>query len=340
MLRLLKLRRMSSMLVLVQLLGDFLDKLVPVVLEVPVVSLELAIVDDPDFAPLLVLAHPGQQSGVVRDDDHAALVHLDGVGQGIHTLHVQVVRGLVQKKDVRAGEGDGREDDTRLLTSRQLHDGLHVVVPAEAKPAQLRSHVLHPEAAVWELLQQIVYRCDVQGENVHEVLGIPPNSQLLTAPRIPRRGLDIPGQEVHQGGLSRTIGAHDGYPRAHVDTQVEVLHPKVVPPRVLEVRVHERDQRRVQLRWLRELELDRVVVPLSWRVIHVDVVVVALVLLSLLLLLVQLLLILLHLVLLRPRPARFRRLHLLLILVERLVRFLPPLLVHFLEGGIVALVLV
>ena len=73
---------------------------------------------------------------------------LEGLGQGVNGLHVQVVGGLVQQKYMRVAQRYAGEDHARLLAAAELADGLQVVVPAQPKAAQLLPHLLRLQPAL------------------------------------------------------------------------------------------------------------------------------------------------------------------------------------------------
>ena len=73
-------------------------------------------------------------------EHHAALVGLDGLGQGVDALHVQVVRGLIQQEQVGVAHADHSDDDAALLSLGERPDlgRLHLpgdaVLPKECAP--------------------------------------------------------------------------------------------------------------------------------------------------------------------------------------------------------------
>lgn len=60
---------------------------------------------------------------VVADEHHAPLELVDGLGQRVDGLDVQVIGGLVQEQHVRVLPGQPGEAHAALLTVRQVLDG-------------------------------------------------------------------------------------------------------------------------------------------------------------------------------------------------------------------------
>ena len=60
---------------------------------------------------------------VVGHEDESALKVVDGVGQGVDGLHVEVVGGLVEEQHVRRLPGQPREHHATPLPVRQLLNG-------------------------------------------------------------------------------------------------------------------------------------------------------------------------------------------------------------------------
>ena len=64
----------------------------------------------------------------MTDQHHASLVFVDGIGQGINGLYVQVIGGLVQEEHVGILSRQPSEAHSTFLTVRQVPDGTHLVV--------------------------------------------------------------------------------------------------------------------------------------------------------------------------------------------------------------------
>merc|ERR1719506_1450501 len=95
---------------------------------------------------LLVLAQPDLLGDLVDEAEVVAYKHeppvvrLDGVRQRVNGLHIEVVRRLVQEKEVRLAHADHRNDYPALLPLAQSPDlhGLHLprhpIPPQEPPP--------------------------------------------------------------------------------------------------------------------------------------------------------------------------------------------------------------
>lgn len=81
-------------------------------------------------APARLPAWPGphllDESEVVADQHHTALKLIDGIGQGIDGLDVQVVGGLVQEEHVGVLPGQPGQAHAALLPIRQVPDWAHL----------------------------------------------------------------------------------------------------------------------------------------------------------------------------------------------------------------------
>lgn len=75
-----------------------------------------------------------QHSHIVGDHHNTSFKHSEGVGKSIHTLDIQVVRGLVKHKNVRVGQGQASKGDTGLLTSGKQPHALETGCTGNTKP--------------------------------------------------------------------------------------------------------------------------------------------------------------------------------------------------------------
>ena len=131
-----------------------------------------------------------------------------------------MVRGLIHEKDVRVTELNRGEHDARFLPPGELHDGREVVVPGEAELPELRANLLglvRPALGLEVLPEEVLHRIFVHAQDVHEVLRVPPDPELVRPSRVPSRRFQIPGEKVHERGFARAVGADDAHARAHVD---------------------------------------------------------------------------------------------------------------------------
>mmetsp|Transcript_71171 Transcript_71171/g.197071 ORF Transcript_71171/g.197071 Transcript_71171/m.197071 type:complete len:1167 (-) Transcript_71171:43-3543(-) len=120
---------------------------------------------------------------VVGDDQHAALVVLDGEHQGAQALAVEVVRRLIQDQDVRLEPRAGREHDLHLLAAaqaaharvrRHLGGQAHVgdVLLDVAGGERLLVHALARHAAAVARLHQLLEAQAAQQAAVHPLVHV------------------------------------------------------------------------------------------------------------------------------------------------------------------------
>ena len=130
------------------------------------------------------------------------------VVQGGDGLHVQVVRGLVEDQDVRAGNHQLGKHAAHLLASGKHLDLLHAVLAGEEHTAQEAAHV----GGVLDLgiLGQPVH----DGVVVVEFPGVVLGEIGLAGGHAPLVGalvrLHLAGQDLEQGGLRELVAAHEG----------------------------------------------------------------------------------------------------------------------------------
>uniref|UniRef100_A0A1J3GZS4 Uncharacterized protein n=2 Tax=Noccaea caerulescens TaxID=107243 RepID=A0A1J3GZS4_NOCCA len=91
----------------------------------------------------LLRAHLVDELVVVRHDNHAAAVLLEGAGHGAQRLAVQVVGGLIQHQDVGLLPHGGAQHQLHLLATRQAADlGVGGELGGQAQVGQHLLHVL------------------------------------------------------------------------------------------------------------------------------------------------------------------------------------------------------
>ena len=64
------------------------------------------------------MRHLVNEPEVVADEDHAAVKVVDGVGEGVDGLHVEMVGGFVQEEKMRNLVSDLSKHNATLLTVR------------------------------------------------------------------------------------------------------------------------------------------------------------------------------------------------------------------------------
>src|SRR5678815_4523304 len=113
---------------------------------------DTSIVKDPH-----TIGERAEERAVVTDNDHAAIVALDGILQRLDRLDVQMVRWLVENEQVRARQHHHRERHARALpTGQGICTPLDFVagkpkaaemspnLPALPRRPQIRYHVIQP----------------------------------------------------------------------------------------------------------------------------------------------------------------------------------------------------
>mmetsp|Transcript_17823 Transcript_17823/g.21357 ORF Transcript_17823/g.21357 Transcript_17823/m.21357 type:complete len:224 (-) Transcript_17823:1614-2285(-) len=189
--------------------------------------------------------------------------HFQRICQGIDTLHIQVVGGLVQEQNVRLGEVYGCKDHTGLLSSAQFHYRCEVIVTFQSKLSNDRSHVCGLHSLGWEHSQQILHRILVHLKDIHKVLRVAPYPQLLAPPGVTFSWGELPRNEIEQRRFASTIGTDNSHLGSHIYTKVEVAQSKVLSCGVLEGNIDQLDQGGVQFCGLWEGECHLVIVPLG-----------------------------------------------------------------------------
>ena len=81
------------------------------------------------------MRHLVNEPEVVADEDHAAVKVVDGVGEGVDGLHVEMVGGLVQQQHVRHLPRQPGEHHAALLPVRQLLDRRSLGLASDAVPS-------------------------------------------------------------------------------------------------------------------------------------------------------------------------------------------------------------
>jgi hypothetical protein len=212
----------------------------------PVLGVGAPVLDDP--LPVEV-QDPGdrrvEQREIVADDDERASVRREEAHQPVFGVAVQVVRGLVEQQDVRAGEEDPCELEPPPLPTRERGDrqvqavlrqaeadgdpprlGLTRVaaggpVPlleaGEPTDVGLGGALLDGEAGLLRPLRQLEEASCLQ--HVHEagvlvlrtvlagILSQVAEAALHHDP--PRDGLLLPREDLQQARLARAVAAHD-----------------------------------------------------------------------------------------------------------------------------------
>ena len=162
--------------------------------------------------------HPVQETAVVRHDEVGALRPSEVVLEKLHGLEVEVVRRLVEEKDVGRREDGAREHGPVLLASRELREGPLEVGLLETEAGQRLVDLGHHLVAslVLEAVREGVVLVVQRGRGVplrHPVLEVPElgfddmerregagGEVVELLGQIRRQGL-VHGRDAHRVGL-------------------------------------------------------------------------------------------------------------------------------------------
>lgn len=119
------------------LLAELLEQLLSIVVEVTAQIVDHLVLDDVETTLGL-----SNQPLVVSDNNHAALVLCDGLGERVNRLEVQVVGRLVQDYNIGRLARQVAQSHARLLTTRQVFDFDLVRVSRQTNASQSFSTLL------------------------------------------------------------------------------------------------------------------------------------------------------------------------------------------------------
>ena len=143
------------------------------------------------------------------DQQRGSLVGHQGVLEHLLGGDVEVIGGLIQNQQIAGGEQHQGQGQTGFLSAAELPDFLEHRVVAEAETAQQRTNL-----GLGPVGNRFVHRVDhglgqIQGFGL-VLFEVPRNHVVLPKPGTAFiRGLN-PHHQAQQGGLARTIGAHEG----------------------------------------------------------------------------------------------------------------------------------
>mmetsp|Transcript_38342 Transcript_38342/g.90937 ORF Transcript_38342/g.90937 Transcript_38342/m.90937 type:complete len:555 (-) Transcript_38342:297-1961(-) len=218
------------------------------------------------FLHRFLVAHPNlvgdlvDEAEVVADEDEPPFVVLDGVGEGIDGLDVEMVRGLVEEEEVRGRHADHRKDDSALLALAQVADlrGLHL--PGDAIAPDKRAPLLDVPRKLLVVRVHVLEELErhhLRLEDIDRVLMVLPDGEVHVPADGPLRRHELACHELEESRLARAVGAHERHPRVAVDAEVQVLVQVVLLlPAVREADVREGHHGGRQLLAVREGELE------------------------------------------------------------------------------------
>mmetsp|Transcript_9295 Transcript_9295/g.23143 ORF Transcript_9295/g.23143 Transcript_9295/m.23143 type:complete len:224 (+) Transcript_9295:411-1082(+) len=169
-------------------------------------------------------------------------------------LQVEVVRRLVEQKDMRLSPRELREGEAGLLPAREELDRVEREIAREAEAAEVLARLLHRHAFLGEVAHVVdgrllgVHHLDV----VLRELG---DDQLGVPADVPLGRLDLAGEKLEEGRLPRAVGPDNRHARLAVQPEVAVTVERL-PLLVPEGDVVHGDARRRQGGGRREVEFE------------------------------------------------------------------------------------
>ena len=159
------------------------------------------------------------ERGVVADQDHRALVGLQGRADGLDRLDVQVVGGLVQEQDVVAAQDQPGQGELGLLAAGQGPGRLVGLVAAEQEVAE------HAPEQVVGGLGDLPQRLHGGGGGVEPLvlLGVVAEFSPVAAADLALVGLVDAGQDAQQRGLAGPVEPQHQQPLAPLEVEGDVL---------------------------------------------------------------------------------------------------------------------
>ena len=192
------------------------QQLAAVVIHIALEALDLAPAHNPQ-----PVGRQLDQVRVMGDQDHRSLVTVDRLHQRLTAVDVQMVGRLVHQDDVRRLPADQREQQPRLLPTRQRPNPRFRLVLAEAEAAQLGAN--HRLRRLGHERLQGLKRGALHRQLIGLVLGEVADLELARLLHQPLAHPQPPGQHLEQGRLAVAVGAEQRNAIITVDTQVDPL---------------------------------------------------------------------------------------------------------------------
>mmetsp|Transcript_12493 Transcript_12493/g.28363 ORF Transcript_12493/g.28363 Transcript_12493/m.28363 type:complete len:227 (+) Transcript_12493:120-800(+) len=196
------------------------SKLLLVVAYAALVATHLLRLAHPDLASHLV-----NQTEVVAHEHDAALVRVDRTRQTVHSVDVQVVRGLVQKKKVHGTHAQHRKHQARTLAVAQQLDRRLLLPRGEPERVQVTAPNLL-RALNHRRGELALHKCEwaqLHVQHIHAVLVVLTHHQVLMAAHGALRWRQLTGHQPEQSALAASVRTHQCHPRVAVNAQIQVL---------------------------------------------------------------------------------------------------------------------
>jgi hypothetical protein len=173
---------------------------VGIVVEVAVKGHDLAVGHQPEL-----VAGGAQQVAVVRHQHHAGLGFLQGDGQRLAHLQVEMVGRLVEQQQVGRGTDHQRQGQPRLLAAGEAAAGGGGHVAAEVEAAEVVAQVLFAGARLQ--LDHVPQRRFGRAQLFELVLGEVAELEVAAFFAHTGQGLQFTGQQFHQRGFAGAVAA-------------------------------------------------------------------------------------------------------------------------------------
>mmetsp|Transcript_29547 Transcript_29547/g.96294 ORF Transcript_29547/g.96294 Transcript_29547/m.96294 type:complete len:428 (+) Transcript_29547:149-1432(+) len=203
-------------LVLAHLLGERLLVLVDGTLQPP----HAAVLAQPDLVRHLV-----DEPKIVRHEHHASAKSLDGGGEAVDCVHVEVVGRLVEQQHRVVLHREHRKDDPRALSVGEHAHRALLLLRREAKRGKVAAPPLLGvlDHGGREDLPQEGQRRHVEVEHVGRVLMVEAEGAMLVLLDGPLRRAQLTRHELEQRRLAATVWTDQRDAAVAVDAEVERL---------------------------------------------------------------------------------------------------------------------
>eukprot|EP00048_Salpingoeca_helianthica_P015327 m.226196 g.226196 ORF g.226196 m.226196 type:complete len:385 (+) comp16891_c0_seq1:204-1358(+) len=162
-----------------------------------------------------------KQAEVVRDEDHASLEGVDGLGQTFDRLHVQMVRRLIKQEHVGVFLCEPAKDETALLAVAEGTDELGLSLAADTIGAQTTAPVADLHLEVGKLLAHKIDGVQSKVQDLGTVLVVLGDAKVAVAVDLTAGGLELTHEQLEQGALAGTVGADKDDAGVEIDTKVQ-----------------------------------------------------------------------------------------------------------------------
>mmetsp|Transcript_24393 Transcript_24393/g.70203 ORF Transcript_24393/g.70203 Transcript_24393/m.70203 type:complete len:292 (+) Transcript_24393:265-1140(+) len=153
-------------------------------LDISLVGLHFFVITNPDF-----FCHLTNKSHVVTNKHYAALEVINGVGESVNGLHVEMVRRLVKKQNMRNLASQLGKYDPRLLPIAQLIHLLDLHLARDTESAQVLPLFVIGSSRI--KLVEVLKRSKLDIQNVDEVLSEPTKLQVTVRTNVAEGRLEL-----------------------------------------------------------------------------------------------------------------------------------------------------